>query len=307
MPANDDVSAPGRADAPDEQETDGAGVAVEDAAAPGDADGRPGPDPADEPAACGEPRPRRGLVAGASVAALVVVAAAVWGVTSALHGSVPADAKIPVPPAKNPVFVADKRGAGQDQQSNVFKYSAAGVVSIEAANGSQLGSGVVITKSGYVLTADQGLPSSETLTVKLAESDKPCTATVVGVDADTNLELLQLSGAGFSPAKVGTSAGVSAHVQVASAGATPAAEGVTLTTGDITALGMSASTSDGHRLTGLMEVNSLTAPDTEYGGPLFDLSGQVIGIAIGNGSSGGTGYVVPINAALQTARQLAGQ
>ena len=282
MPANDDVNA-----------------VAEPAASPLPAGA--------EPAASGGPLRGRGRIIGACAAVLVVAAGVAWGVTAMLHGSVPADAKIPVPPAKNPVFVADKRGAGQDQQSNVFKYSAAGVVSIEAANGSQLGSGVVITESGYVLTADQGQPSSGTLTVKLAESGKSYTATVVGVDADANLELLQLSGTGFSPAQVGTSAGVGAHVQVASAGATPAAKGVTLTTGDITALGISASTSDGYRLTGLMEVNSLTAPDTEYGGPLFDLSGQVIGIAIGNGSSGGTGYVVPINAALQTATQLAGQ
>jgi hypothetical protein len=306
MPANDDVSALGEADAPDEQENGGASVAVEDTAAGGarepakDADAKPA-----APAG-GARRRRRGLLAGAVIAAVVVVAGGAWGVAAALHGSVPADAKIPVPPAKNPVFTADKKGAGADQQLNVQKYSAAGVVSIEAA-GTQVGSGFVITKSGYVLTADLGLPSSEKLTVKLAGSGKSYAATVVGTDTDAYLELLQLSGTGFSPVKVGTSTGVSAHVQVASAGGVAAGKGMTLTTGDITALGVSASIPGGHRLTGLMAVNSLTSPDAEYGGPLFGLSGQVIGIAVGNGSSTGSGYIVPIGAALQAATKLAGQ
>ena len=43
-------------------------------------------------------------------------------------------------------------------------------------------------------------------------------------------------------------------------------------------------------------------------GPLFNLSGQVLGLSIGYGTSrAGDGYVVPIDSALRIARQIAGQ
>jgi hypothetical protein len=95
---------------------------------------------------------------------------------------------------------------------------------------------------------------------------------------------------------------------VASAGGTWTARALTLTAGSITGIGIPV-TLDGQRLTGLLEVNSLAAPAIELGGPLFSLSGQVLGLSIGYGTHGGTGdgYVVPIDSALRIARQIAGQ
>ena len=68
-------------------------------------------------------------------------------------------------------------------------------------------------------------------------------------------------------------------------------------------------TLDGQRLTGLLKVSSLSVPASELGGPLFNLSGQVLGLSIAYGSQRGIGdgYVVPIDSALQLARQIAGQ
>jgi S1-C subfamily serine protease len=50
-------------------------------------------------------------------------------------------------------------------------------------------------------------------------------------------------------------------------------------------------------------------PGDEVGGPLLNLSGQVLGIniAVKPHSTPGDGYVVPIDSALQIARELAGQ
>ena len=48
-----------------------------------------------------------------------------------------------------------------------------------------------------------------------------------------------------------------------------------------------------------------TCPPASSAVPLFNLSGQVIGLSVGYGS--GTGYAVPIDDALHLARQLAGQ
>jgi hypothetical protein len=49
-----------------------------------------------------------------------------------------------------------------------------------------------------------------------------------------------------------------------------------LTTGAITGIDVPV-TPDGQRLTGLLKVSSHSVPASELGGPLFNLSGQVLG------------------------------
>ena len=62
----------------------------------------------------------------------------------------------------------------------------------------------------------------------------------------------------------------------------------------------------GRRLAGLLESTTRVLAGEETGGPLVNLSGQVIGIDLaGAGSSlKSTGYAVPINEALVAARQM---
>ena len=248
----------------------------------------------------------RSVRLAALVAAALLVAGVAVGVTIALRGSgsVPAAARIPSPPAKDAVFVEDDDGAGQDQQDNVLQYSAPGVVSIRSASGADLGSGFVITRSGFVLATYRGLQGAGTLTARLVLSGKTYTASLVGSDQEANLALLQLSGTGFAPVSIGTAAGLSLDDRVASGGGTWTAKGVLLSTGAITGIDVPV-TLDGKRLTGLLKDSALAVPGSELGGPLFNLSGQVVGLSIGYGS--GAGYAVPIDDALQLARQLAGQ
>jgi S1-C subfamily serine protease len=231
-----------------------------------------------------------GLWGKRSVRVTAVVTAALLGigvglgVTSAMHGSVPADARIPQPPAKNDVFVEDDNGAGADQQGNILQSSAAGVLSIRSASGTALGAGFVITRSGFVLASYHGLQDAGTISVRFVMSGKTYPARLVGSDPEANLALLQLSGGTeFTPVSIGTTAGVQLNDRP-----------VTL---------------DGKRLTGLLEVSSLSEPASELGGPLFNLSDQVLGLSVGSGTRGGVGdgYVVPIDSALQLARQIAGQ
>jgi len=134
-------------------------------------------------------------------------------------------------------------------------------------------------------------------------------ARLVGSDAEANLALLQLSGGTeYPPVSIGTTAGVALDDRVASAGGSWAAKGLLLTTGAITGIDVPV-TLDGQRLTGLLKVSSLSVPASELGGPLFNLSGQVLGLTVGYGTHGGIGdgYVVPIDSALRLARQIAGQ
>lgn len=247
---------------------------------------------------------KRSVRAAASVGAALVAAGIAAGVTAALHGSVPAAARIPSPPAKDAVFVEDDNGAGQDQQDNILQYSAPGVVTIRSGNGTDLGAGIVITRSGFVLAADHGLQGAGTLRARLVMSGKTYTARLLGSDREANLALLQLSGTGFTPVTIGTSTGLGLNDRVASGGGSWTAEGMLLSTGGITGINMSA-TLDGARLTGLLRDSSLAVPARELGGPVLNLSGQVVGLSIGYGA--GAGYAVPIDDALQVARQIAGQ
>jgi len=275
----------------------------------GTADGNgnePEPDPVtpESPAARVGLWQKRSVRVAASVAAALLAAGIAVGVTSALRGSVAAAARIPSPPAKDALFVEDDNGAGQDQQDNVLQFSAPGVVSIRSADGTDLGSGFVITRSGFVLATYHGLQGAGTLTVRLVMSGKTYTESLVGSDQEANLALLQLSGTGFTPVAIGTAAGLSLDDRVASGGGTWTAKGVLLSTGAITGIDVPV-TLDGKRLTGLLADSALAVPGSELGGPLFNLSGQVIGLSIGYGA--GAGYAVPIDSALQLARQLAGQ
>jgi S1-C subfamily serine protease len=251
---------------------------------------------------------KRSIRVAASVAVALLAAGIGLGVAGAVRGSIPADARIPQSPAKNDVFAEDDDGAGADQQGNILQHSADGVVSIRSAHGTVLGSGFVVTPSGFVLASYHGLPGAGALTARLVMSGKTYPARLVGSDPEANLALLQLSGGTrFTPVVIGTANDVRLDDRVASAGGTWTAKGLTLSEGAITGIGMPV-TLDGHRLTGLLEVNSLSTPASELGGPLFNLSGQVLGLSVAYGTSrAGDGYVVPIDSALQIARQLAGQ
>jgi S1-C subfamily serine protease len=236
----------------------------------------------------------------------VLAVGAGMGVTTALRGSVPADARIPLPPAKNAVFVADDDDVSLDQQ--IMQASAAAVVSIRSARGAALGSGFVVTRSGFVLASYQGLPGAGALTARLVMSGRTYPARLVGSDPGANLALLQLSGGtGFAPVAIGTAGDVSLNDQVASAGGNWETRGLVLTPGAISGLDASVSL-DGYPLTGLLAVSAVSAPPSELGGPLFNLSGQVLGITVGYGTSRDGGeYAMPIDSALQLARQIAGQ
>lgn len=248
---------------------------------------------------------KRSVRVAAVIATALLAAGVGLGVTIGVRGPVPADARIPSPPAKDAVFVEDDNGAGQDQQDNILQYSAPGVLRIRSARGTDLGAGFVITRSGFVLTSYSGLQGAGTATARLLMSGKTYNATLVGADPEANLALLQLSGTGFTPVAIGTSAGVQLNDRVASAGGAWTAKGIMLTTGAMTGIDVPVNL-DGHQLTGLLEDSSLDVPASELGGPLFNLSGQVIGLSIGHYGTD-DGYVVPIDSALQVAKQLAGQ
>ncbi|MCL2585257.1 MAG: serine protease [Streptosporangiales bacterium] len=257
----------------------------------------------DESGSTSRPKSRRGPWIAAGVTAAIVAAGIGIGVAAA--GPVPANARIPHAAAKDAAFAEDNDGAGSDQQQNILRLSAPGVVTIRSG-GAETGAGIVITRSGYVLAAYRSAHRAGPLAARLVMSGRTYAARVVGSDSDANLALLQLSGGPFKPVAIGTASGLRPQDRVASAGGSPAARGLTMSTGKLIRTGVPV-TLDGRRLTGLLETTSLTAPASELGGPVFNLSGQVVGLNVGSGTHVDVGYAVPVDSALRIARKIAGQ
>jgi S1-C subfamily serine protease len=217
-------------------------------------------------------------------------------------------------------FVEDDNLTAQDNQTNILTTTAPGLVHI-VSGGSAAGIGMVLTPSGQVLTTY--LPGSRAgLQVRYVVSGAAFKATVIGVDRAAGLALLQLQGGGdrpFSTVRVGNSATITQSAAAArqfsyhvagqvvdtAVGTTGTRDALTIDIGNLVALDQTA-TVDGAVRTGLLRSTLQSAPSSEIGGPLVDLTGRVIGITVAASGHGldVSGYAMPVNQALAVARQI---
>jgi S1-C subfamily serine protease len=249
---------------------------------------------------------RKTLVIGGLAAAAVAFTAIGFGAASLIRGHLDtaAAAAIPTPPAANQLFVADDDGTGADSQENILQSTVPGLVHITSATGS--GTGVVLTPSGLVLTSAQLAARRGTIVAKMLPSGHVYPATVVGADAAHGLALVQLAGgSAVKPAAIGNSADFAAGAAATSVSTSPTGKAFTLSIGNVVSMRSSAAVG-GQALAGLMQSSARFIPGQSAGGPLVNLSGQVVGIELTGSADGArvTSYAVPINQALTIARQL---
>ncbi|MFI5062931.1 MAG: trypsin-like peptidase domain-containing protein [Streptosporangiales bacterium] len=268
----------------------------------------PGPAGSGEAVRPAPGRPPRGWRTYLVVCALALVAG-LAGTTAvrmlARPGGGPASA-IPSPPAANPAFVADDNGTGADNQANILRYTVPGLVHVLAGRGAGSQAGVVLTPSGIVLTSGQGLRRDAPLVVRTVLSGRTFTARVIGTDTARDLALLQIEGgATFQAVAVGNSQKFAAGSALTAVGTRGLARTFTLDVGLLARRDVTAVIS-GRRLAGLFESTTRVLAGEETGGPLVNLSGQVIGVDLAGAGTGlkSTGYAVPINEALAAARQM---
>lgn len=178
------------------------------------------------------------------------------------------------------------------------------------------GTGMVLTSSGEVLTNNHVIDGATAISVTDVGNGQTYTATVVGYDISRDLAVLQLHGAsGLQTVSIGNSSSVSVGQSVVGignaggTGGTPSSAG-----GSVTALNQSITATDAgngntEQLTGLIETNADIQPG-DSGGPLVDDNGQVVGIDTAGSAGfqfqtgGGSGYAIPINEAVATAKQI---
>ncbi|MDT4991022.1 MAG: putative serine protease PepD [Actinoplanes sp.] len=184
-------------------------------------------------------------------------------------------------------------------------------VLVDGARQSALGSGVVISADGLILTNNHVISSGGTVSVRLS-SGRTVPASVVATDTTHDLALVQATGlSGLTPVTFGTNDSVVVGDTVLAFGAPLGLEG-TVTSGIVSATGRTLDTGT-EKLTGLLQTDA-AINEGNSGGALVDTAGTVIGINVaiataGNTSSGnvGLGFAIPAGTVTAAIAQLKSQ
>lgn len=163
------------------------------------------------------------------------------------------------------------------------------------------GSGIIISRDGYILTNKHVVSGSNQLSVITSDGTVYDDARVVGTDPLNDLAFVKLDGVrNMTPATLGDSSSIRIGQNVVAIGNSLGQYQNTVTNGIISGTGRPVSASDGNsveNLTDLIQTDAAINPGNS-GGPLVNLSGQVIGIntAVAQNAQS-IGFSIPINSA----------
>jgi putative serine protease PepD len=200
------------------------------------------------------------------------------------------------------------------------------VVSIEVkvGNGGDTGSGIVLDKSGYIMTNNHVIAAAKTsgsvLSVVLPDKTK-VPATIIGQpDTVDDIAIIKVDGvSGLTPAVIGNSNALAVGDPVIAVGS-PLGLAGTVTSGIVSALNRPVEAGDSSA-TGPQDVIDAIQTDAAInpgnsGGALVNSAGAVVGVnsaiaslssdTLGNTQSGsiGLGFAIPINEADRIAQQI---
>ena len=168
-----------------------------------------------------------------------------------------------------------------------------------------LGSGVIISPDGYILTANHVVEDADEIKVAVGDSDtKKFTARIVGTDPPTDVAVLKIDAKDLPAVTLGDSDQLEVGDVVLAIG-NPFGVGQTVTKGIVSALGRNFHGSDQYQ--DFIQTDAAINPGNS-GGALVDAEGRLVGIntAIITSSRGseGVGFAVPINMARHVMERL---
>ena len=172
------------------------------------------------------------------------------------------------------------------------------------------GSGFFITEDGYVLTNYHVISTAHQYGYAVSVLTYDGTtyqATIVGVDEDNDIALLKVDASGVTPVTFGDSDSMSVGDTVYAVGNPLGELEFTMTSGMISALDRTITTSDGTDSGINMFQIDAAVNAGNSGGPVYNTSGQVIGIVTAKYSSSGVeglGVAIPVNDAVAIANDL---
>jgi Do/DeqQ family serine protease len=182
------------------------------------------------------------------------------------------------------------RGQGRGMQPRAFKQRA-------------LGSGVMVTTDGYLLTNYHVVDGADDIKVDFTDG-RTLTAKVVGTDKPSDLALLKVSGSDFKAVALGNSDNVKVGDVVLAVG-NPLGVGETVTMGIISAKNRSTSVDGSYE-----DFLQTDAPINHgnSGGALVNTKGELVGInsqiLSSNDGNIGIGFAIPANMAKSVMEQL---
>ena len=172
-----------------------------------------------------------------------------------------------------------------------------------AVPASGVGSGIVLSADGLILTNNHVVSGAKSLVVTLAGGEE-YSAEVVLTDSSHDMAIIRADAGGLTPATLGDSDALQVGQTVLAIGSPLGEFTETVTRGIVSALDRNIDVASERSrqplsLSGLIQTDAAINPGNS-GGPLINASGEVVGIntAIA-GSAEGIGFAIPINAAVR--------
>ena len=198
-------------------------------------------------------------------------------------------------------------GSMEDLFNRFFGGGGGGFDMPQQRGGQALGSGVVVDRAGYILTNNHVVDKADRIRVKFTHDPVEYDATVVGVDAATDLAVIRVEGKkDLTVAKIGNSDAVQVGDWAIAIGS-PFGLQATVTAGIISAKERDVDPES--QFQHFLQTDAAINPGNS-GGPLLNIRGEVIGIntAIATNSLSrgyqGVGFAMPMNLAAQVYNQI---
>jgi len=173
----------------------------------------------------------------------------------------------------------------------------------EAQRAASLGSGVIVSTRGYVLTNHHVVEAADEIEVTLADGKK-LLAKVVGNDPDTDLAVLRVDADNLPAITFGLSEGLRVGDVVLAIGS-PFGFSQTVTSGIVSALGRTGLGIN--TFENFIQTDAAINPGNS-GGALIDAAGNLIGINTAifspSGGSMGIGFAIPVSTAKMVLEQI---
>ena len=249
-----------------------------------------------------------GTVISAALLSAVLASGSTVAIVSLVHpGSVPSPATVPTANAA----VTTTGGSTTVQQEDITQVVASAresVVTLTSqisgargpfgGNGTGIGTGIVLTADGYVLTNRHVVEGSVSLTATMADGTE-YPASIVTVSDTQDLALVKIDATGLKPAKIGDSSAIQVGQTAIAIGSPLGTYTETVTKGIVSALDRTITVQDDQTgkpvtLGGLIQTDAAINPGNS-GGPLLNAAGEVVGVNTATASSAeGLGFAIPI-------------
>lgn len=188
-------------------------------------------------------------------------------------------------------------------QDPIFRYFFGDRLDTRPREVSNLGSGVVVSSNGYILTNQHVVEAADEIQVALADG-KTVPAHIVGADPETDLAVLKIDASGLPAITFAEPDSLKVGDWVLAVG-NPFGVGQTVTAGIVSALGR---THLGiNTFENFIQTDAAINPGNS-GGALVDASGNLVGINSAiysrTGGSQGIGFAIPVSIARKVMEQI---